>query len=184
MKARDFEYRHQTLLHYVVVGLAVSMYLFTRDDIVWAAVRNHANSAILEQISFGAGSVLLLGCAFLETWGDAWRSVRSLLVSRLLFMLVVGMLVPLAGTIVIDAGEGLLVWRLFARDRDSRQLKEPSEARWGPAWRRAASKWGFAATMIVFTVTLKDRIAEIGAAVSFVVWLVLNSSRVARLWSS
>jgi hypothetical protein len=178
MKATDFEYRHQTLLHYLVVGLAVSTYLFTRDDIVWAAVRNHSNRAFLEQASFGAGTVLLFGCALLETWGEAWRSARSLLVSRLLFMLVVGMLVPLAGTIVIDAGEGLLVWRLFVRYREGLQVDPgASQAHWGDALRRAASKWGFAATMIVFTVTLRDRIAEIGAAVSFLVWLVLNWRR-------
>lgn len=177
MKATDFEYRHQTLLHYLVVGLAVSMYLFTRDDIVWAAVRRHSNSALLEQISFAVGTALLLGCAFIETWGQAWRSVRWLLVSRLLFMLVVGMLVPLAGTIVIDAGEGLLVWRLFGRYREGKDAGDAREAQWTDALRRAASKWGFAATMIVFTVTLKDRIAEIGAGLSFVVWLVLNWRR-------
>jgi hypothetical protein len=31
--------------------------------------------------------------------------------------------------------------------------------------------------MIVFTVTLKDRVAEIGGGISFLVWLALNFPR-------
>jgi hypothetical protein len=33
MKARDFEVRHQTLLHMVIVGLAFSTYEIAPDDI-------------------------------------------------------------------------------------------------------------------------------------------------------
>jgi len=40
--------------------------------------------------------------------------------------------------------------------------------------RKEASKWGLAVTMIVFTLTLQDRIAEILASVSVLIWFVLN----------
>jgi hypothetical protein len=148
MKATEFEYRHQTALHLLLVGLAVSTYFLYPDDIVWALVRHHANSAFLEQVVFGVGTLLLLGCAVLETWAGA-RPPYPMLFSRLLFALVLGLLVPLAGTIAIVGGEALLVFRLWLRDRDSATPRLP--VRGGFRW--AAAKWGFAASMIVFTWT-------------------------------
>jgi hypothetical protein len=184
MKATDFEYRHQTLLHLLVVGLAVSTYFFTRDDIVWALVRKHSNSALLEQLVFAVGTLMLLSCAVLETWARAYSEPVVLLLSRVLFALVVGLLVPLLGTIVIIGGEALLVFRLYVRDHDSagadRFPVRGADAAWAEAFRRAASKWGFAASMIVFTLTLKDKVAEIGGGVSFLIWLALNFPRLVR----
>lgn len=175
-KASDFEYRYQTLLHLLMVGLAVSTYFLTRDDIVWALVRRHSNSAILEQLTFGAGTLLLLSCAVLETWAHAHAvsSIPALLTARLLFALVLGLLVPLPGTIVILAGEAFLALRLFLRDRDRNPSGRPSDAHWGLAIRQSAAKWGFAASMIAFTLTLRDSIAELGGALSFLVWVALN----------
>jgi hypothetical protein len=178
MRATDFEYRHQTLLHLLVVGLGVSTYFLTRDDIVWALVRHHSNSRFLEQAAFGVGTLLLLGCAVLETWARAYPQSVVLLLARLLFALVVGLLVPLPGTIVIVGGEALLVFRLFVRDHDHATPGAP--AAWGEAFRRAASKWGLAASMIVFTWTLKDSVAEIGGGLSVLVWFVLNFPRLMR----
>jgi hypothetical protein len=174
MKATDFEYRHQTLLHLLVVGLGVSTYFLSRDDIVWALVRHHSNSRFLEQAAFGVGTLMLLGCAVLETWASAHPQPVVLLLSRLLFALVVGLLVPLPGTIVIVGGEALLVFRLFARGHDR---PPEAQAAWGEAFRRAASKWGLAASMMVFTWTLKDSVAEIGGGISVLVWLALNFPR-------
>lgn len=178
-KATDFEYRHQTLLHLLIVGLAVSNYFLTRDDIVWALVRDHSNSAFLEQLAFGAGTLLLIICAMLETWTRAHAqvnvsSIPALLAVRLLFALVLGLLVPLPGTIVILAGEAFLTLRLFFRNRDRAPSGRPSNANWGLAFRQAAAKWGFTASMIAFTWTLRDSIAEIGGALSFLLWVALN----------
>jgi hypothetical protein len=178
MRAADFEYSHQILLHLLVVGLGVSTYFLSRADIVWALVRHHSNSRFLEQAAFGVGTLMLLGCAVLETWARAYPQPVVLLFSRLLFALVVGLLVPLPGTIVIVGGEALLVFRLFVRGHDHATPGAP--AAWGEALRRAASKWGLAASMIVFTWTLKDSIAEIGGGISVLVWLALNFSRLVR----
>jgi protein-S-isoprenylcysteine O-methyltransferase Ste14 len=219
MKATYFEYHHQTLLHLLLVGLAVATYFLDQDDIVWASVRHHTNSAFLEQVAFGVGTLILLICAALETWASAYPlpAVPSfghviscdgpyrylqypLLLSRLLFALVLGLLVPLPGTILLIGGEALLAFRLVVRDRDSLgadrwqeyraavPLMIPAlhprfplrgvEASWGEAFRWAASKWGLTASMIVFTLTLRDRIAEIGGGISFLIWLALNFSRV------
>jgi hypothetical protein len=182
MHATDFEYRHQTLLHLLVVGLGVSTYFLSPDDIVWALVRHHSNSAFLEQVAFGVGTLVLLGCAVLETWARAYPQPVILLLSRLLFALVVGLLVPLSGTIILIVGEALLVFRLFVRGQEAASVDRSrphgsAVPRWGEAFRQAVSKWGLAATMILFTLTLKDTVAEIGASISLVVWLALNFSR-------
>jgi len=203
VQATGFEYRHQTLLHLLLVGLAVSTYFLNPDDIVWASVRHHSNRAFLEQIVFGAGTLLLLGCAVLETWASAYpqpgapsaepvvtcdgpyRYLQNpLLLSRLLFALVLGLLVPLPGTILLVAAEALLVLRFLVRDREKpaadRFPGRGAKARWGAGFRWAASKWGLAASMIAFTWTLQDRVAEIGGVISVIVWLALNFPRLIR----
>lgn len=92
MKATRFEYRHQTLLHLVLVGLAVATYLHNSDDIVWATVRRHSGSALLERPVFGAGALMLLGAAVLETWANADDARFPKRLSRMLLALAVGQL--------------------------------------------------------------------------------------------
>jgi hypothetical protein len=117
----------------------------------------------------------------LETWANAHQ--QSAFLSRLLFAPVLGLLVPLPGTILIVAGESFLVFRLFLRNHARAATPHsifPVQApkpKWGEAFRQSAAKWGFAASMIAFTWTLRDRVAEIGAAASFLVWAALNISR-------
>jgi hypothetical protein len=188
MKATRFEYRHQTLLHILLVGLALLSYLVQPDDIVWALVRYHSNSALLERIVFGIGAIMILSSAALDTWANAYPPAAHypLRLARLLLASALGLLLPLSGALTLVAGEVILVFRLFLRDRESAaaQHLEPSvrpdfpvrrvSGAWEAAFRTAASKWGLAASMIAFTVTLQDRIAEIGAALSFLVWLALK----------
>jgi hypothetical protein len=45
---------------------------------------------------------------------------------------------------------------------------------WKRAFRQESAKWGLFLTMIVFTVLLVDRIAEILALASLLLWLLLN----------
>ena len=90
-------------------------------------------------------------------------------------------------------GEVSLVARLFVRNSNStnppglhrhwifpslhRLLPAQSlSAKWKYALRKEASKWGLAITMIAFTLTLRDRLAEILAGASFLLWLALNLS--------
>lgn len=203
MRASDFEYRHQMLLHILLVGAALLAYVFSPDDIVWALVRHHANGRSLERRVFGIGAIMLLGSAALETWAAYTQrqlssgSTRSAQLpfrsARLLLAFALGLLLPLPGTILLLSGELILVLRLILRDRatlDARENGSPTaqtsqgvrqaNGAWGAAFRAAASKWGLAGSMIVFTLTLQDRIAEIGAAGSFILWLILNFRRPSR----
>jgi hypothetical protein len=216
MKATDFEYRHQTLLHLFVVGLAFGMYLLQPDDIVWAIVRHHTvYRAVLERLVFGTGTLMVLTSAVLQTWSRAYRNPNQinatipqiwdaehsyvevpLYFGRILFALGIGMLAPALGTLILLCGEMLLVARLVIRDIASLSLSSPPEDRgllsrmprsifpslshpesqphWVEAVRKEASKWGIGVTMIVFTLTLQDRLAEDLAGASFLLWCMLN----------
>jgi hypothetical protein len=175
MKANDFEYRHQTWLHLLLVGVAVATYLRNPDDVVWALVRGHVDSALLERMVFGAGALMLLGSAVLETWANAHEARLPKRLARMLLALGVGQLLPLPGLIVLLAGETILIVRLYLRDRADPPARIVAGS-WGRAFRAASSKWGLAVNMMVFAWTLQDRIAEIGATVSLLVWLALNLS--------
>jgi hypothetical protein len=48
------------------------------------------------------------------------------------------------------------------------------------AFRRESSKWGLAFTMIAFTFTLKDRLAEVLASASVLLWFALNLRELRR----
>jgi protein-S-isoprenylcysteine O-methyltransferase Ste14 len=216
MRATDFEYRHQTLLRMLVVGLALLTYVIEPDDIVWAAVRNHTTyRALLERLVFGTGAFLIVSSALFQTWASAYAGLDAasesqvlacdgpyryvqhpLYLGRIFFALGIGLLAPALGTVILLAGEIVLILRLLGRDyvgstagvlRPYREqvprflpsLRPRFPARgfaghWREALRKEASKWGLAVTMIVFTLTLQDRIAEILASVSVLIWFVLN----------
>jgi hypothetical protein len=213
MKATDFEYRHQTLLHLFVVGLAFLTYAFQRDDIVWVLVKHHTiYRTLLERIVFGIGAFEVLCSAAFQTWAHTYlfevagvempSPVRNriyprledlIYVGRLLFALGIGLLAPISGTVILLLGEGSLVARLLVRNSDTTSLEAlrrdgifPSlrgllpaqgvSAKWRYALRKEASKWGLAITMIAFTLTLRDRLAEILAGASSLLWLALNLS--------
>src|SRR5271157_2696916 len=159
MKARDFEVRHQTLLHLLVVGAALLTYSFQPDDIVWALVKGHTDRALLERLVFGAGTLLIFSAAAFDTWARVYAVSRRYF-GRMIFALGIGLLTPASGTAILLLGEGVLILRLLGRDQPgiapvSRQIG----GNWGDALRQESSKWGLALTMVVFTFTLKDRIA-------------------------
>jgi len=215
MRATDFEHRHQTLLHLLVVGLAFLTYAFQPDDIVWALVKHHTiYRTLLERIVFGIGALEILCSAALLTWANGYRLSASnadpllasdgvyrrledlTYVGRLLFALGIGLLAPISGTVILLAGEVALVVRLILRNRNGARLEGRSDqfvrsmrtwlsaqgvsARWKDAVRKEASKWGLAVTMTVFALTLRDRLAEILAGASLLLWFALNWSAFLR----
>jgi hypothetical protein len=197
MKATRFEYRHQTLVHLMLVGVSLLAYLRDRVDIVWSLVRDHSDSASWERLVFGFGAALLLTSALLETLAYAYPiapehevphsrmvhgigSLHKKYLARILLVLALGLLLPLSGTIILLAGETILILRLFLHDDASVPELQPlgrrTGAAWGPAFRASASKWGLTASMMLFVWTLQYRLAEIGAVCSVTLWLALNVS--------
>jgi hypothetical protein len=189
MRATAFEYGYQALLHLLVVGLALLSYVIDPVDIVWAAVRNHADNGNWERLVFGFGAVLLFVSAAPDTWANAHNRVRpdevpirsqqhKLRLARILLVLTIGLLLSLPGTIILLTGETILIVRLFLyKDESAIYVPLPSHCTrtcWRSGFRIAASKWGLTATMIAFVWTLQDRVAELGAACSVAVWILLN----------
>ena len=177
--ATDFEFRHQTLFHLSLVGLALLTYVINPDDIVWALVRHHSDARSLERMAFALGAMTMFGSAALETWATAIPVANGRPLARLLAAVALGLLLPLSGTLILLCGEALLISRLLLRDRKAgtAQSAQPgSSVASKSGFRSAASKWGLAASMLLLALTLQDRIAEIGAALSFLLWAAWNAS--------
>jgi hypothetical protein len=116
---------------------------------------------------------------------------RSRYFGDLLYAIGLASLAPLWGFIILVAGETLRVFRLTQRE-DTRTgnlllqslpttspLMPPAaqefHSGWGKAFRQKTVKWGLFLTMVVFVITLKDRLAEALAAASFLIGLLLNA---------
>ena len=59
MQVTDFEYRHQTLVHQLIVGAAFLTYLIQPDDIVWRLVKDRAEPQVLERLLFIIAAILI-----------------------------------------------------------------------------------------------------------------------------
>ncbi len=134
MKATDFEVRHQTLLHMLVVALTFSTYAIARDDIVWLIVRDSPHNRLLERCFFASAALLVGAGAAVCTWARAYaepnfsgpsdpltcdgpyrylRHPRYL--GTLLFAVGLGALAPIPGFVILIAGDAFLVFRLIRR---------------------------------------------------------------------
>jgi hypothetical protein len=181
MKAANFELRHRTLLHQVLVAAAFITYLFDPDDIVWRFVRNSAAPHQQERAIFILATISIAVGACLSTWARATAASVELrrpqsFLGDFLYSIGLASLFPLPGFLILVCGEGLLILRLIGRANGSpKGAQYPSHSSWSQALRKEAVKWGILITMIVFSITLTDRLAEYLAATSFLIGLLLNA---------
>jgi hypothetical protein len=205
MKATDFEFHHQTLVHQFIVGAAFLTYMLQNEDIVWRFVKNSTAPRELERFFFAVATLFIAVGAGISTWTRAchgpeyrtavrpYRYLRHLRhLGDLLYAIGLGSLAPLWGFVILVAGEALRVSRLIRREDDHAEnlqqqplsapppLAPPVTKELDPVWRRAfrqeAVKCGLFLTMIVFVITLKDRVAEVLATTSFFIGLLLNAT--------
>ena len=189
MKATDFEYRHQTLLHQLIVGAAFLTYLIDREDVVWRFVKDTATPRGPERFIFIVATVLIALGAGLCTRAHVRRRPKTGRASEarifrghprylgeLCYAIGLGSLVPTAGFVLLVGGEALRVFRLIRREQNSQQPPSAEETNrsWRQAFRLEAAKWGILVTLIVFVITLEDRYAEFLAVASFLVGTFLN----------
>lgn len=206
MKATDFECRHQTLIHQFLVAAAFLTYLLDRDDVVWRFVKASTASRELERCLFTVATLFIAFGAGISTWARAYRRPKGTPsagpyrylrhprhLSDLSYAIGLGSLAPLCGFVILLVGEALRVLRLIGLDDERTQsfqqgpvsvaspLAYPAaqerDSGWRNAFRKEAVKWGILLTMIVFVVTLRDRLAEALAASSFLIGLLLNAPR-------
>ena len=190
MKATDFEYRHQTLVHQLIVGAAFLTYLIDREDVVWRFVKESATPHGPERFIFIIATLLIALGAGLCTRARVRRRPKTGRTSEppifrghprylgeLCYAIGLGSLVPAAGFVVLVGGEALRVFRLIRRDAQNSQQPpsaEETNRSWRKAFRQEAAKWGILVTLIVFVITLEDRDAEFLAVASFLVGTLLN----------
>jgi hypothetical protein len=181
MKATNFEYRHQTLAHQLIVLLAFLTYLIDPDDIVWRFVRDTSSPRLWERALFILATTLIAAGAALSTWARAIPTTRPILprsrirpcyLGELLYAIGLGSLLPLPGFVILVAGESLRIFRLIRRENG--QSPHLPASTWGRAFRKEAIKWGILVSMIAFVITLKDRVADVLVASSFLVGLLIN----------
>jgi hypothetical protein len=182
MKATDFERSHQLLLHELIVGAAVLIYLFDRDDVIWRFVKTSPTDArILERVLFVVATLLFGVSAWIGTHARARRSpIQIRCLGEFLYALALASLVPLAGSLILIAGEAIRILRLLGRGIDPVVQENGSSSprsAWAAAFRREILKWGLFLTMVAFTVTLRDRLAEIlisAGVILWALWALLN----------
>ena len=182
LKATDFEVRYRTLLHQLLVLAAFMTYLFDRDDIVWRFIKDSsADVRTLERAIFAVATILFGIAAWICTRARVQPADRSTDCSghlgEFLYAVALGSLAPLAGFVILMAGEAVRLLRLVMQPD---VLERVDAAAWPEALRREAVKWGLFFTMIVLTVTLVDRVAEILAGATVVIWVTLNARRVVK----
>jgi hypothetical protein len=193
MKATDFEYRHQLLLHELIVGAAILTYLLDRDDIVWRFIKGGDHVRPMERWLFAVTTLLFGVSAYLctlarasvgtESAHDGGREglgpfYRLRLLGDFLYAVALATLMPLSGFCILMFFESIRLLRLSRLDDAlTRGRTTPPrlwQPEWGKAFRREAIKWGLFLTMIVFTATLKDRIAEVLIGATVILWILLN----------
>lgn len=183
MKASEFERRHAMVLRLCVYAAAFSAYFFDRDDVVWRFIRELPSRRSLEHFAFLIATLMIAAGAWLSTRADAYAADTYAGPTGLrgdwLYAIGLSTLAPLAGCVVLMSGESLRILRLAVRARQgvADDIRNPTDPRWGYAVRRQAAKWGVLVTMVVFTITLMDRVADYGIVASVAVWAVLNWSR-------
>jgi hypothetical protein len=175
MKASDFEVRHQRLLHQLLVLAAFLTYLVDRDDIVWLFIKNSGGHVRgRERAVFAIATMLFAVAAYLCTRARIHGRSRAGYRGEFLYAIALGSLAPLAGFVILTAGEAIRLSRLAARGGG---FAEKEAIPWTEALRAQAVQWGLLLTMIAFTITLEDRVAEILAGLSVLVWITLNLPR-------
>ena len=193
MKASDFEYRHHTLVHQFIVVGAFLTYLLESDDIVWYFVKQSVRARALERVAFVIATLLIAFGASICTWARACRRPDAELVlgpyryfryprhlGEVVYAVGLGSLAPLSGFVILVAGEVVRVICLIRRENDHREKFQTGVvltfgSPWGNAFRQEAAKWCVLLTMIVFVITLKDRIAEILLVASVLIGLLCSA---------
>lgn len=122
-----------------------------------------------------------------EPFSAAYRRLRcGQHLGDLMYAIGLASLAPMWGCVLLIMGESIRILRLaryegaWSKGQEfqsapvvSRKLDERAPD-CGPAIRRQVTKWGVFLTMIVFTITLVDRVADYGIVASVLAWMPLN----------
>jgi len=132
--ATEFEYRHQTLVHLIMVSIAFSTYFFDRDDITWELVRGLAHPHLWERLLFALATILIGVSTAMRTWARAQSelpgpagasdlregpyrySAHPKQLGNFLFSIGLAFLAPLPGFVFLVIAEAIIFVRLARRE--------------------------------------------------------------------
>ena len=182
MKASEFEYRHRALIHLIIVAVSLATYLIAPDDVVWALVKGTFHPRLYERVLFAVAAVLIGVAAAIRTSALTRRDRSSPQahfgypeqLGNLLFSIGLGFFALLPGFILLVTAESMVFLRLVQREQSLRTPEIRFAVTWRQAIRQESAKWGLLVTMTIFIFLLNDRVAEILAGLSFLLWLALN----------
>jgi hypothetical protein len=122
-----FELRRPFLLHSLLVVAAWLTYLIDPEDVVWRFIRGAQDARLLEHIGFTVAAAAIGAGILLGSWrsdrdfiAEGWTpgSIRRRCVGEILHGIGIASLVPVAGFVILVAGETIRSVR-YARSKDA-----------------------------------------------------------------
>jgi hypothetical protein len=190
------ESRSSLIARTALVLAGVSTYLFSRDDVVWHFIKTAPDPQVLEHVFFGLAAVLLGASLLLkvklssalgnQNGRDQSRTLST--VASFLQAIGVGSLLPLPGFLLLAAGD--LATSLLLESKQSiaeDHLGEEHDVgrtrdylpRLGHALMQHIGLFLALLSMIVFSLVLVDRIADILFAMTAIISFAANLRRFA-----
>lgn len=186
----SFAIRHPFLIHGVLVILCWLTYLLDRQDVVWRFIKDSPNARSLEHLAFACAAACIGLGVWLGAWpagnftGDAGQTVRSIRrrsIGEILHVIGIASLLPLAGSVALICAEAIRS-SLYARSRiaaSARQDPAPANAPNAShnglilrfLFRHIAGICAFL-SMLVFSITLRDRQADTLFAITAAVFVI------------
>ena len=173
--------------------VGISTYLIFRDDVVWHFIKSSPHPRLLEHISFGIAAGILGFALLLKVKAGAHRdsldrrgsSRITVVIASLLQAIGIGSLLPLPGFLLIVLGDVAVSLLLDDRhsteedlgvERDSRQDRRPLRIfRWRNALATHIGLCFAFLSMVIFSVVLVDRVADVLFAMTSLASIAANS---------
>ena len=175
----------------LLVGL--STYLISPDDVVWRFIRSAPHARALEHALFGIATVILGFALLLKVKASAHPKNRdshgpshiTAAIASILQAIGIGSLLPFSGFLLLVLGDVAVSLLLDDRhstaedlgaERNSRQARKPSQiSRWRHALATHIGLCFAFLSMVIFSVVLVDRVADVLFAMTALVSVAANS---------
>jgi hypothetical protein len=170
------EIRRPFLIHGILLFAAWLTYFADPVDVVWRFVRFSPDARFLERIAFSSAAAAIGSGILFGSWRtdrdyrpEGWhpKSVRLRCVAEILHGIGIATLLPVGGCVLLIAGETLRSLR-YARLKSQIAGEgscRPALAIPAFSWKRLLLSQGFVwcafASMLIFSVLLTDRVADV-----------------------
>ena len=183
-----FAVRYPFLIHGMLVVLCWLTYLFDRENVVWRFIKDSASPRPLEHFAFAVAAACIASGVWLGAWpggsranraNQTARSIRRRSLGEILHIIGIASLLPLVGSIALICVEAIRSIH-FARCRIATSNGQaPANERSSPhnlplrrtLFRHVAGICAFL-SMLVFSITLRDRLADALFAATGLVFIV------------